>query len=72
LPPTYIATAGFDVLRDEGLAYADALKSAGVAVEYDCFHDQVHGFMGMAHGIESSKKALEVIAAGFKRGIHRD
>ncbi len=70
LPPTYLATAGFDVLRDEGEAYADALRAAGVAVEFDCFHDQVHGFMAMAHGIESSKKALDVIAARFRRGIH--
>ncbi len=32
MPPTYLVTAGFDPLRDEGELFADRLSSAGVAV----------------------------------------
>lgn len=47
LPPAGIWTAGFDPLRDEGHAYAAALRAAGVCVAEHCFRDQVHGFFGM-------------------------
>jgi acetyl esterase len=47
LAPALVVTAGFDPLRDDGANYADALRKAGVDVEYRCYDDQVHGFMGM-------------------------
>lgn len=47
LPPALVWTAGFDPLRDEGAAYADRLRSAGTAVGYRCFGDQIHGFASM-------------------------
>ncbi len=42
-----MVTAGFDPLRDDGVRYAEALRRSGVEVEYRCYDDQVHGFMGM-------------------------
>ena len=32
LPPAIVVTAGFDPIRDEGLAYARRLREAGIAV----------------------------------------
>ena len=37
-------TAGFDPLRDEGRQYADALRAAGVTVDYREFGSLMHGF----------------------------
>lgn len=48
LPPTLMYTAEFDVLRDEGLAYAAKLKEAGVPVVAKCFQGHLHTLMGIA------------------------
>jgi len=45
MPETLIITAGCDPLRDEGLAYADALKAAGVNVSQQHFEGLTHAFM---------------------------
>jgi acetyl esterase len=45
LPPAVIHTAGFDLLRDEGKAYADALERAGTKVSYVCHENMIHHFM---------------------------
>lgn len=47
LPPTYLWTAEFDPLRDEGADYAVALSEAGVQVEHHAFPRSVHGFDAM-------------------------
>lgn len=44
LPPAILCTAGRDPLRDEGMAIADALRDAGVAVEQEHYADSEHGF----------------------------
>ncbi|MBI5105223.1 MAG: alpha/beta hydrolase [Solirubrobacterales bacterium] len=45
LPPTAIAVAGMDPLRDDGLRYAEALRAAGVPVEVAVYDDMAHGFI---------------------------
>jgi acetyl esterase len=44
LPPALVLTAGFDPLRDEDRQYAEAMRAAGVTVDYREFGSLVHGF----------------------------
>lgn len=47
LPPAVMVLAGCDPLKDEGLAYADALRDAGGTVQQLFFAGGIHGFMTM-------------------------
>ena len=69
LPPAHVFVAGFDPLRDEGLAYAEVLRDAGVPVTVCCHDGQVHGYWHFAPTVASSGAArgldIEAIAAAI-------
>ena len=69
LPPAQIVTAGFDPLRDEGAAYARRLEQAGVAVDYTCYKDTIHGFATLTGALPGAKKALAEIAEQLGRAL---
>jgi len=68
-PPTFIVTAGFDPLRDEGEAYARALRDAGVRVDYVCYGGMVHGFAPMGRLIDAGNRAVSHIAASLREAL---
>jgi acetyl esterase len=71
LPPTLIAVAGHDVLRDDGIRYAEALHEAGVDVRLDMFEDMAHGFLRWAGVVDRSRELIDrlgAFAAGHLQG----
>jgi acetyl esterase len=54
LPPALVMTAEFDPLRDEGIAYAEKLAQAGVAVEHLHAGDQMHGFLMLTRAVDKA------------------
>ena len=69
LPPALTITAGFDPLRDEGKAYADALKAAGVASEYKCYDGTIHGFVSFPGALEAGADGLRFMAERLKTAL---
>jgi acetyl esterase len=66
LPPAQVLTAEFDPLRDEGKAYADRLREAGVPVTYTCFEGMVHGFFSMATDFDGGRRAVDQATAALR------
>jgi acetyl esterase/lipase len=69
LPPAHIHTAGFDILREEGKAYADALERAGVKVRHVCHEHMIHHFYAMAGAIPYARTALRAMGADIKAAL---
>lgn len=67
LPPALVITCEYDVLRDEGEAYAARLREAGVSVDLVRYNGQIHGFFWMPVLMEDAKDALQRISKGIKQ-----
>jgi acetyl esterase len=61
-PPALVITAGFDPLRDEGVAYAERLCDAGVLTSHVHFSGQIHGFFSMPDFLTDARVAHAVAA----------
>lgn len=69
LPPSLLMLAAHDPLRDEALAYGDALLAAGNAVTLVEYHGLAHGFISMAGGIGAARLAQQQFAQALRAGL---
>jgi acetyl esterase len=68
-PPALVITAGFDPLRDEGQAYADRLRTAGVDVVHREYPGQIHAFVSLTKAIPQGMACTREIAEYLRRRL---
>lgn len=71
LPPTCVHTAEFDPLRDEGAAYSERLRAAGVPGTYRCHPGMIHLFYGLGALIPYAHTAFDLMGADVRALLAR-
>lgn len=69
LPPAHVITAEYDVLRDEGEAYAAHLRAAGIEATVERYARMVHGFITIVPDHDASRAALRNSAAALRKAF---
>jgi acetyl esterase/lipase len=69
LPAALVITAEFDPLRDEGEAYGEMLRQAGVPVTVTRYDGVIHGFYGMFHVIDRGRDAIRESAEHLSKAF---
>jgi len=68
-PPAMVVTAGFDPLRDEGQAYGEKLRQAGVEVVHREYPGQIHAFVSLTKAIPQGMACTLEIAEYLRKRL---
>jgi acetyl esterase len=69
LPPALVQVAGYDPLRDEGIAYAERMMADGVDVSLVEYPGLAHGFINMAGRIKSAALAFDQLSSALRSAM---
>ena len=69
LPPAIVLTAEFDPLRDEGEAYAEALRAAGVDVTVHRYEGMIHAFVRRVQQFDTARIAIQEVGQQIRAAI---
>jgi len=69
LPPAFVMLGGYDPLHDEGLAYAEKLKAAGVKVTIADYPSMVHCFIYLQTVLPEAHEAVARAAKAVKEAL---
>jgi acetyl esterase len=71
LAPAVIVTAEYDPLRDDGFAYVEALRAAGVPVAHHHYDDVVHAFFSLPNLLERGNEAIAQVGSAVRAAVAR-
>lgn len=71
LPPTIVVTAEYDPLRDDGFAYVETLRAAGVPVTHHHYDDVVHAFFSLVNMLDRGNEAVAQVGADIRAAVTR-
>jgi acetyl esterase len=69
LPPAIVLTAEFDPVRDQGRAYVDRLREAGVPVRHTDYPGMIHGWVNMYMAVDDGRTGLEEVASAIREAF---
>ncbi len=69
LPPALIIAAELDPLVDDGKAFADRLRAAGVPVEYTSYPGVIHGFFLLGGAFDAAREAVQQAGRVLARAL---
>jgi acetyl esterase len=69
LPGAFVITAEYDPLRDQGIAYAEAMQAADNEVSHVTYAGLFHGFFGMVDMIDAAKAALDDAVTAVRAAV---
>jgi acetyl esterase len=70
LPPAMVITGECDPLRDQGEAYAEQLRRAGVPVVLKRYEGMIHPFVSLAGIVDAGRDAIKESASAVRQGLN--